>query len=128
MPNNRSHVRELFAGTSFKKSLLPYRKQKISIALREAVWIEKMGKVFSAKCPVAWCPNTISVFDFQSGHNIPESKGGKTTIDNLVPICSRCNLSMGDRYTIDEWSAMYMGKTPHIVIPKTKWWRRYCCF
>ena len=128
MPKNRSHVRELFAGTSFKKSLLPYRKQKISIALREAVWIEKMGKVFSAKCPVTWCPNTISVFDFQSGHNIPESKGGKTTIDNLVPICSRCNLSMGDRYTIDEWSAMYMGKTPHIVIPKTKWWRRYCCF
>ena len=130
MPKNRSQIRDIFTNASFKKSLLPYRKHKISIALREAVWIQKMGRVFSAKCPVAWCPNTISVFDFQSGHNIPEAKGGKTTIDNLIPICARCNLSMGDRYTIDEWSSMYMSlekPKPQIQAKKT-WWQRLKCF
>jgi hypothetical protein len=26
------------------------------------------------------------------------------TPENLVPICSRCNLSMSNTYTFDEWS------------------------
>ena len=85
----------------------PYTKKKITGALREAVWIKTMGKVFEGKCPVSWCPNTITVFDFQSGHNIPESKGGSTTLPNLIPICARCNFSMGNQYTIDEWNALH---------------------
>lgn len=94
-----------------------------------------MGKIFEAKCPVIWCPNTITVFDFQSGHNVPESKGGKTNIDNLLPICARCNVCMGDRYTIDEWSSMYMSlekpklqaQTQTPIVKKT-WWQRLKCF
>lgn len=128
MPKKQSQMREIFVNTSFKKMLVPYRKQKISAALREAVWIQKMGRVFSAKCPVSWCQNIISVFDFQSGHNIPESKGGKTTIDNLIPICARCNLSMGDKYTIVEWSALYRGSATEDTQVKQSWWRRYVCF
>jgi len=46
------------------------------------------------------------VFDFQCGHNVPESKGGSTTLQNLVPICSRCNLSMGSQHTFDQWNRM----------------------
>ena len=46
----------------------------------------------------------MTVFDFESGHNIPESKGGTLNIDNLRPICAKCNRSMGDDYTIDEFS------------------------
>ena len=78
-------------------------KDKIPKALREQVWLTHIGKKYEAKCYVRWCKNTITVFDFQSGHNIPESKGGKTDISNLIPICSRCNSSMNDNYTIDEW-------------------------
>jgi len=89
----------------------PYTKKKITGALREAVWIKTMGKVFEGKCPVVWCPNTITVFDFQSGHNVPESKGGSTTLPNLIPICARCNFSMGNHYTIDEWNALHATKT-----------------
>lgn len=59
----------------------------------------------------------MSVFDFQCGHNVPESRGGKTTLDNLVPICSRCNMSMGNSYTIDQWNQRFA--------PKRPWWR---CF
>lgn len=90
-----------------KAVVKPYTKKKITGALREAVWIKTMGKVFEGKCPVVWCPNTITVFDFQSGHNIPESKGGSTTLPNLIPICARCNFSMGNHYTIDEWNALH---------------------
>jgi len=85
----------------------PYRKQKIPKALAEQVWITVIGYRFEGKCPVTWCKNTINVFDYECGHNIPESKGGKMTLDNLVPICGRCNRSMGDRYTIDEWTRKF---------------------
>lgn len=83
------------------------RKQPIPKALREQVWLVHMGKVFETKCKVTWCENRINAFDFQCGHNIPESKGGKTTIQNLIPICGRCNLSMGDQYSIDEWNRKF---------------------
>ena len=126
MPRKQNKVRELFLPFLKPKG----RKEKITSALREAVWIQKMGKVFEAKCPVVWCPNRITVFDFQSGHNIPESKGGKTNIDNLLPICARCNVCMGDRYTIDEWSTMYMSleKPKPKLLPKKTWWQRLKCF
>ena len=78
-------------------------KEKIPKALREQVWLHHIGKKYEAKCTIDWCSNIINVFDFQSGHNVPESKGGTTDITNLIPICSRCNSSMNDNYTIDEW-------------------------
>ena len=78
-------------------------KTKIPRALREQVWLKICGKKFESKCTIRWCENIISVFDFHAGHNIPESKGGPTTLENLKPICSRCNLSMGNDYSIDEW-------------------------
>lgn len=79
------------------------KKERIPVALREAVWIHRQGRVFQGKCSTTWCLNTITVFEFQCGHDIPESKGGLLTLDNLYPLCSRCNLSMGDRYTYKEW-------------------------
>ena len=79
-------------------------KEKIPKALREQVWLVHMGKTFEKKCRITWCENRITVFDFQCGHDIPESHGGATTIQNLVPICSRCNLSMSNTYTIQQWN------------------------
>lgn len=84
-----------------------YKKSKIPKALREQVWIQHMGHRFEGKCRVVWCKNVISAFDFQCGHNIPESKGGKTHVSNLIPICGRCNISMGSQYTIDEWNSKF---------------------
>lgn len=86
-------------------------KQKIPKALREQVWLQQFGKVYEHKCYIDWCKNIISVYDFQSGHNIPESKGGTTTLDNLRPICSRCNSSMNDVYSIDEWQKLNKKKS-----------------
>jgi 5-methylcytosine-specific restriction endonuclease McrA len=83
---------------------MDYKKKKIPKALREQVWIQKVGKKFEAKCKTSWCSNKINVFDFQAGHDVPESKGGTTDLENLVPICARCNLSMGSQHTFKEWS------------------------
>jgi hypothetical protein len=82
------------------------RKANIPKALREQVWISIFGKTFENECYVHWCVNKINVFDFHVGHDKPESTGGTLEITNLKPICARCNLSMANNYTIQEWSAL----------------------
>jgi hypothetical protein len=102
------------------------KKKTISKKLKEEIWIRHFGEIFSAKCPISWCSHKITVFCFEAGHNIPESKGGRTAIDNLIPICGECNRAMGDRYTIDEFSALHKASTPS-PIPRT-FLQRLCCF
>ena len=84
----------------------PYRKANIPKAIREQVWLQTLGKVYESKCYISWCENMISVFDFHVGHDQPESKGGTLDVNNLKPICARCNLSMSDKYTIEEWNKL----------------------
>ncbi len=91
----------------YAKSFSKYKKKKIPKALREQVWINKMGKNFTGTCSISWCENDMSCFNFDCGHNIPESKGGPTNIENLIPICRNCNVGMGNRFTIDEWEKKY---------------------
>lgn len=81
-------------------------KEPIPKRIRELVWTTNNGETFSHKCYVTWCYNTMNVFNFQVGHDIPESKGGTIDIDNLKPICASCNLSMSNKYTIAEWSKL----------------------
>lgn len=104
------------------------RKQKIPAAFREQIWFRDYGRSFEGKCPTRWCTNIINVFDFQSGHNIPESKGGPTVPDNLIPICARCNMSMGDRFTFTDWSKLNgpisIRQTVPLAHPPSSHW---CC-
>ena len=83
---------------------------RIPSSLKHNVWLLYIGKKFEEKCTVTWCNNIITPFTFEAGHNIPFSKGGATTIDNLRPICSNCNKSMGNYYTIDEYSSIFNKK------------------
>ena len=112
------------AGLLRRPSEVNYVKRRIPKALREQVWLHNMGHIFEGKCKVVWCTNVISAFDFQAGHNIPESKGGKTNIGNLIPICTRCNISMGNTYSIDEWNSKF-SKPTVIVAPDPP--VRRCC-
>jgi 5-methylcytosine-specific restriction endonuclease McrA len=93
------------------------KKARIPKALRDQVWLQHAGKVYETKCLIEWCQNTITVTNFHCGHNIPESKGGATTLENLTPICASCNLSMGNTYSIDDWNRFGRKKAVH-------WW---CC-
>ena len=113
MSNNTDEMRTSRIYPSLDDISIPQssqkRKEPIPRALREQVWLHYAGTKFAIKCPVSWCSNKITAFDFHVGHNIPEAAGGTLAIGNLRPICSRCNLSMGSRYTIDEWSKMSAG-------------------
>ena len=75
------------------------KRQSFPKALREQVWLKVYGTTFSNKCCITWCSNKITPFDFHVGHSIAISKGWNNSLDNLFPICSRCNLSMNNRYT-----------------------------
>ncbi len=113
-----------------QKENIQKKKTHIPRALREQVWLQNIGHTFEHKCIVEWCHNIINVFDFHVGHNIPESKGGATVLKNLKPICARCNLSMGNKYSISEWNKKghRISLKPVPVIepsPKNPWW--VCC-
>lgn len=92
------------APTAGSKVPTSVAKAPIPKALREQVWVVYAGRCFERKCLVPWCQNTMTVFDFHVGHDVPESEGGATQLRNLRPICARCNLSMGAQYSIQEWS------------------------
>ena len=78
-------------------------KIKIPKAIRQECWVRNFGEKFRHKCYVNWCHRKITCFDFEVGHNKPESKGGSLDLNNLKPICRQCNIGMGNKYTIDEW-------------------------
>ena len=84
----------------------PTRRKNMPAALRQAVWKTYAGAQFEVKCHVTWCKNIITPFAFEVGHNVPVSKGGTDDMSNLRPICSNCNKSMGNMYTIDEFSEL----------------------
>ena len=94
-----------------------YKKATIPKAVREQCWLKVFGESFKQKCYIDWCDNDITVFDFHVGHDKPESEGGTLNIDNLKPICARCNLSMSNNYTIKQWNNF--NKQPK---------KMFCCF
>ena len=87
-----------------KKNQNNNKRQYISKKLRQEVWTSNIGLKYNSKCYIDWCTNDINVFNYHIGHNIPHSKGGSIKLSNLKPICSNCNLSMSNNYTINEWN------------------------
>jgi len=72
-----------------------YCKKNIPQAVRRAVWNHYLSEdIGKADCYVG-CKTKITQLNFECGHVEAERNGGKTTIDNLRPICSNCNRSMG---------------------------------
>lgn len=72
-----------------------YRKATIPHALRRTVWNTYIGEdIGSTECYVG-CKTKITQLTFECGHVKAESMGGLLTLDNLRPICSSCNRSMG---------------------------------
>ena len=105
---------------------IPARKA-IPKALREQVWLTSFGKVYDHSCYVRWCQNRVTVFDYQVGHDVPHSQGGSMDLHNLKPICSRCNSSMGDKYTIQEWIQMVAPPKPwyQTLNPFYNWFKNW---
>ncbi len=73
----------------------PKRKQTIPRALKIQIWDKWIGiDKGTSKC---LCCNVsdINQQNFACGHIIAESNGGEITVDNLKPVCTTCNSSMG---------------------------------
>ena len=73
----------------------PKRKVKIPAAVRKIVWNFYIGSEKSSdKC---FCCNSeiITLSNFECGHVQSEKDGGEPTIQNLRPLCSFCNKSIG---------------------------------
>ena len=72
-----------------------YKKKSIPLSLKALVWNKYIGEekgVGNCQC----CrKNVIKQISFHCGHIISEKNGGSTTLNNLIPLCQTCNLSMG---------------------------------
>lgn len=85
-----------------------YIKNKIPKLLKNQSWDVYIGKekgIGNCYC----CNAEIDSKHFECGHIIPASKGGPETIENLRPICSLCNQSIGSK-NMDEFIEKYIKK------------------
>ena len=86
-----------------------YKKTPISLALKKLVWDEHIGlDIGRTKCVCCKTSEIIQI-SFHAGHVIAESKGGKTDVSNLKPICQNCNCSMGS-INMDEFEKSFIGR------------------
>lgn len=72
------------------------RKEKIPLAIRNATWSKYIGASYNSLC---FCCNfePITKVNYECGHIISEKHGGKVHLNNLRPICSACNKSVGTK-------------------------------
>jgi 5-methylcytosine-specific restriction endonuclease McrA len=89
-----------------EKSVKVEKKKSIPAAIKKLVWNKNIGEdVGKSKCYC--CKSTdITQTSFHCGHVIAESKGGKTIVSNLKPICQNCNSSMGTKDMNDFMSSL----------------------
>ena len=92
----------LFDDTIYNSIKTQKSKKNIPKRLKDLLWQTYFGKQYQSKCSVPRCNTTIFCNDFHTGHKISEKNGGETKLDNLIPLCSQCNLSMNFS-NYDEW-------------------------
>jgi len=92
--------KNLTKSISKKEAFTPWYKKNI--------WRKVNGILDKVPCPVC-SQELISIDSFSAGHILPESKGGMICIENIIPICTDCNIQMGSRHLY--WFAWhYYGK------------------
>jgi len=97
-------------------SYVPISITAMPKTLKQQVWDKRFGAgAGTGKCYC--CKYTIiRMDDFQAGHVTARSKGGSTTIDNLEPICARCNKDM-KQMNLYEFQAKFHPPLPSIPLP-----------
>ena len=77
-----------------------YKKESIPKTIKNCLWINyfKDSRVGVCQC----CKReTISWGNFHAGHIKAEAHGGKTALDNLIPLCQLYNCSMSTSNVFD---------------------------
>ena len=73
------------------------RRSAVPPMLKQEVWKKYMPSPKLTHGPCYVCGNEISILVFECGHNVAHADVGEITLENLRPICSSCNRSMGTR-------------------------------
>ena len=69
------------------------KTQKLPKAIRAALWKKSFGTAACGTCHI--CKGEITVINYECGHIVSRYNGGSDTLNNLLPICSPCNKSIG---------------------------------
>jgi esterase/lipase len=70
------------------------KRQKVGTTFRKIVWQHYLGKESqTGECFL--CGDSINVWNFEVGHDIPHCAGGEVCIENCRPVCTLCNRSQG---------------------------------
>ena len=72
------------------------KRKVIPKKVKTDLWIKYFGKKRAQATCLVCERTTIRIDNFHAGHIKPVAKGGNDNINNLLPICSGCNLSMRD--------------------------------
>jgi len=84
-------------------------KKKIPKKIKTDSWNRYVGKEIG-EVPCLCCrTEKITQMNFVGGHIVAEANGGEITVDNILPICSGCNLSMGTQH-MDEFVSKHYPK------------------
>lgn len=83
-------------------------KEKITQELRMSVWDRHISLTRGEYLCLVCEKNIITQTNFDCGHIIAEAHGGKTTIENLKPICTECNKKMSTMH-MDDYKDMING-------------------
>lgn len=80
-----------------------YKKMRESITskFKKDVWKKHYDSAKIGKCPVVLCKNTMSQKDFMCGYLQSFKNGGCISLDNIKPICEKCNKEMNGMNWID---------------------------
>ena len=98
-----------------KPKTVKKKRSAIPKALKNEVWDNSIGRekgVGHCYC----CSKEIDSKHFECGHIIAVSNGGTNTLQNLKPLCSLCNKSMGSQ-NLEEFKNNYMS---HVMENKHK--------
>lgn len=70
-------------------------KKAVPKSLKIQSWNKFIGNHHAQALCIVCNSNVLSQLDFEAGHIISKKNNGSTNIDNILPICSSCNRSMG---------------------------------
>ena len=96
----------------YKPKVTKKKRSAIPKALKNEVWDNSIGRekgVGHCYC----CSKEIDSKHFECGHIVAVSNGGTNAIQNLKPVCSLCNKSMGSK-NLEEFKQNYMA---HVMAP-----------
>lgn len=82
------------------------KKKSIPKKLKDDSWNQRIGKNNASAYCLICNIEKIYMNKFEAGHIISEKNGGLLVLDNILPICSPCNKSMGIN-NMEDWIQKY---------------------